>query len=114
MASTMSFPLIARTEVQGLIGDEGCQVFKYVDGRHTDNQRRDVLGRSSALPPQGAHPVHGGGSRRWDAGDRQRWTAGVLKPMKIDPATLTVRSEDAYNLALTATGSLLLGNKGSA
>ena len=39
---------------------------------------------------------------------------GVLKPVKLDPATatLTVRPEDAFNLALVVTGSLLPDNMG--
>lgn len=45
MASTMSFPLTAGTEVLGLNGDEGRPVFEYIDGKRTDNQRRDALGR---------------------------------------------------------------------
>lgn len=105
MASTMSFPLTAGTEVLGLNGDEGRPVFEYVDGKRTDNQRRDALGspvfRHKALIRYTA-----------DAAEEVALVIdsaaplGVLKPVKLDPATatLTVRPEDAYNLALTVTG----------
>lgn len=45
MASTMSFPLTAGTEVLGLNGDEGRPVMLYQDGKRTEDQRRDAAGR---------------------------------------------------------------------
>ena len=113
MASTMSFPLTAGTEVLGLNGDEGRPVFEYVDGKRTDNQRRDALGR-----PVFRHKA----LIRYTADAAEEVALvidsaaplGVLKPVKLDPATatLTVRPEDASNRALTVTGSLLPDNTG--
>lgn len=104
----MSFPLTAGTEVLGLNGDEGRPVMEYQDGKRTDNQRRDAAGRPlfryKALIRYSA-----------DAAEEVALVIdsaaplGVLKPVKLDPATatLTVRPQDAYTLAVSVTGSLL-------
>lgn len=108
MASTMTFPLTAGTEILGLNADEGRPVMEYQDGKRTDNQRRDATGR-----PLFRHKA----LIRYSADAAEEVVLvidsaaplGVLKPVKLDPATasLTVRPEDAFNLALTVTGSLL-------
>ncbi|MEV8251354.1 hypothetical protein AB0O87_10590 [Microbacterium sp. NPDC076768] len=90
-------------------------MFEYVDGKRTDNQRRDAAGR-----PVFRHKA----LIRYTADAAEEVALvidsaaplGVLKPVKLDPAraTLTVRPEDAYNLALTVSASLLPDSKGGA
>ncbi|MGO3833235.1 MAG: hypothetical protein ACTJGT_04650 [Microbacteriaceae bacterium] len=117
MASSITLPLMPNAELLALNNDAPRAVFEYVDGKRSDTQR--------------VHPVTGRKLYRVRALlkltavnaeevsvllDSDAPLGGALRPVKFDPATaqLSIRPEDAFNLALTLTVSLLTEKGGGA
>ncbi len=110
MASNLTIPLMPGTEVLALDNTPPRQQFEYKDGKRSDTPRMHpvtgrLLYRARALLKFSSGDLEEVGLLL----DSDQPLGGNLKHVRIDPATATllIRPEDNFNLALTLTATLL-------